>query len=259
MNFANALKKSAPTILSCLAGVGVIFTAASAIKATPKAMERVESASKEKGEPLTKKEIFKTTRSCFIKTTAFGVGTIACIFAANVVNHKLQASITGAYVLLEQTYGDYISKVKEKFGNEVHEEIVSEIVTEKAKDVHIYTDNFCGDCDTDFEGVMEETCLFYDSFSNRYFEATPMQVIQAEYHLNRNFVLGMIPSVNDFYDLLGLEHTEIGDTLGWTNSNGDYYWIDFNHIKAKYDDNLVCYVIECCSLTSPTPEFLEDR
>lgn len=258
MNFAKVLKKSAPTILSCLAGAGVIFTAIEAVKDTPKAIKRVENASEEKGEPLTKKEVVKVTWSCYTKTAAFGVGTIVCIFAANVINRKLQASMTGAYVLLERTYGDYISKIKERYGEKVHEEIMSEVVAERASDVSIYAENFCGNCNTDFEGIMEETCLFYDSFSNRYFEATPMQVIQAEYHLNRNFALGMIPSVNDFYDLLGLEHTDIGKTLGWTNSNGDYYWIDFNHYKAKYNDNLECYVIECCAFSAPTPEFLED-
>lgn len=258
MSFAKSLRKSAPAILSLLAGAGVIFTAISAAKATPEAMRRVESVSEEKKRPLTKKETFKTTWSCYKSTYAFGAGTIACIIAANILNQKEQASLTGAYVLLKQTHGDYISKIKEKFGKEVHEEIMNEIVAEKAEDVKIYTDNICDDCSTDFEGIMEDTCLFYDSFSNRYFEATPMQVIQAEYHLNRNFVLGMEPTVNDFYDLLGLEHTDIGKVLMWSGLNGDYFWIDFNHFKTKYTDNLECFVIECSGITSPSTDFLNE-
>ena len=258
MDFAKLLKKNAPTILSCLAGVGVIFTAVTAVQATPKAIRRVESVSKEKKRPLTKKEIFKTTWSCYIPTACTASGTVACIFAASFLNRKEQASMVSSYVLLDQLNKKYISKVKEKFGQEAHEEIMKEVIAEQAEEVHIYTDNVVGDCNSDFEGLIEEKCLFYDSFSNRYFEATPMQVIQAEYHLNRNFILGGAVSVNDFYDLLGLEPTTMGEELGWTMSDGAYYWIDFNHYKTKFDDNLECYVLECWGICTPTSDFLED-
>ena len=69
----------------------------------------------------------------------------------------------------------------------------------------------------------------------------------------------MIPSVNDFYDFLGLEHTKQGEILGWSDSSG-IYWIDFNHYRIHYDnDNLKCFMLECCDLTAPIPDFLEDK
>ena len=44
-----ALKKASPTILSCLGALGVVATAVLAVKATPKALERIEDAKEAKG------------------------------------------------------------------------------------------------------------------------------------------------------------------------------------------------------------------
>jgi hypothetical protein len=56
-------------------------------------------------------------------------------------------------------------------------------------------------------------------------------VLEAEYHLNRNWHLGGDICVNDFYDFLGIEHIDCGDELGWYWSDG-IDWIDFNHHKT---------------------------
>lgn len=83
----------------------------------------------------------------------------------------------------------------------------------------------------EFEDANEEQRLFYDSFSKRYFQATISQVLQAEYHINRNMVLGAFVTLNDFYDFLGISHVEGGDVVGWLLSDS-MYWIDFDNSKA---------------------------
>ena len=50
------LKSNSSTILTCIGGVGVVATVVTAVKATPKALIRIEEAKEEKGEELTKKE-----------------------------------------------------------------------------------------------------------------------------------------------------------------------------------------------------------
>ena len=97
--------------------------------------------------------------------------------------------------------------------------------------------------------------LFYDSFSKRYFQATISQVLQAEYHINRNMVLGAFVTLNDFYDFLGISHVEGGDVVGWLLSDS-MYWIDFDNSKAMVDDGLngeiPCYVVD--AELGPQPE-----
>ena len=253
----HSLKKSSPLILTCISAGGVVITAISAVKATPKALKLLDEATEKKGEKLTPLEVVKATWTCYIPPTIIGASTILCIFSANALNKKQQAVLTSAYALINQKYKDYTNKVKELYGEETHKRIIEELAVEKAKDVPIITPGLIGSTSIDFEDADEEPRLFYDSFSERYFESTISKVLQAEYYLNRNFCLGWIPSVNDFYDFLGLEHTEIGDEIGWTNSNGDYYWIDFNHFKAKLDDGLECWVVE--TEIPPSADYLADR
>ena len=66
---------------------------------------------------------------------------------------------------------------------------------------------------------------------------------QAEYHLNRNFVMSGHLPVNDFYEMLGLSAIDGGEYVGWNCDDG-LYWIDFNHRKTVLDDGLEVYVIE---------------
>ena len=84
--------------------------------------------------------------------------------------------------------------------------------------------------------------LFYDSFSKRYFQSTIEQVIQAEYHLNRNFVLGGYVTLNQFYEFLGIAQLKETEELGWAIED-EFYWIDFNHSK-KVVNNKECIVID---------------
>ena len=134
----------------------------------------------------------------------------------------------------------------------------STIAKEKCKDISISANGGWYDSSLDFgEGMEPEVSrTFYDSFSQRYFESTIEKVIQAEYHLNRNFMFAGVIPLNDFYEFLGLEKTELGDAVGWSNCNGDIYWIDFNHHRLTLDDGMEIYVIDM--VFEPTAEWMED-
>ena len=72
----------------------------------------------------------------------------------------------------------------------------------------------------------DQKMLFYEEYSERYFERYEREIMDAEYHLNRNFVLCGYASLNDFYEFLGLEPTELGEEVGWTTDDG-IQWVDF--------------------------------
>lgn len=248
------IKRNAPTILTVTGGIGVVTTSITAAKATPKAIRLLEEAREEKKEELTKIEKIKIAGPVYIPTILMGTATIACIFGANILNKRHQAALVSAYAMIDSSYKEYRQKLKELYGEEAHEEIVNAIAVEKAREVGITANNLCTKtCLTDDESCGEPV-LFYDEWSNRYFESTIEQVIVAEYHTNRNFTLRGYLFLNELYSFLGLEETEYGNTVGWSVED-DLFWIDFNHHKVTMDDGLECYIIE--TPWGPSTDLLE--
>ena len=226
-------KRNASTILTCVGGVGVVATSVMAVKATPKALRMIERAEEEKGEDLTKTEVVKVAWKPYIPAVAVGTATIACIFGANVLNKRQQASLMSAYALADSSYKDYQKKVDELYGEEAGSQVRAEIAKDKYD-----PDEF------DLDG---DNRLYYDFYSGRYFEATPAFVKDAEYELNRKMVMDDCAYLNEWYYLLDMEPLEHGLSFGWsTCANAEMYWqtwIDFHHEKVLMDDGLECTII----------------
>lgn len=148
--------------------------------------------------------------------------------------------------LLNDSYNNYKDKLKELYGEEAHQKIIDAIAAEKAKDVYITADGICESTSLSFdERNPDDMRLFYDAFSRRYFESTIAQVLEAEYHLNRNLSLGGDVCINDFYNFLGIEPIDGGDYLSWFYFYEDgISWIDFNHRKTVLEDGLEVYVVD---------------
>lgn len=239
------LNRNGSTILTCLGGVGLIATSVMTAKATPKAMSLLEEAKKEKGEGLTKFEIVKAAGPSYIPAVLTGTATLACIFGANALNKRHQASLVGAYALIDNSYKEYKKKVNELYGEDANDKVVEEIAKDKFEESEIVISG--GD-----------KRLYYEEFSGRYFEATPEAVIAAEYEMNRRLAVeygGLY--LNEWFDLLGLEHTDYGEYLGWSYSYlQEVYWqnwIDFQHHTVELDDGLECVIITM--QMEPIPSF----
>lgn len=229
------VKKNSATILTCVGAAGVVATAVTAVKATPKAVRLLEEAKAEKGEDLTKFEVVKTAGPAYIPSVMIGAGTIACIFGANVINKRHQAALMSAYAMLDQSYREYRNKTTELYGEETDQHIRSEIAKDKYEDQ---------DIEVSGEGDKQ---LFYDEFSGRYFEASMEDVLAAEYKLNRMINIGFGAYLNEFYELLGLEPVDYGNHLGWAPGMLiDMFWnswVDFTHFKTTMEDGLECTII----------------
>lgn len=228
------LKKNSSTILTCIGAAGVVATTITAVKATPKAVMLMEEAKAEKGEELTKLEKVKIAGPAYIPTVVLGVSTLACIFGANILNKRGQASLMSAYALVDSKYKDYSKKVNELYGDDAGSVIRSEIARDK------YDENTAS-----LEG--EETRLYYDYYSNRYFEASPFDVQRAEYELNRALIMYDFVCLNDWYRSLDIKPLKHGEDFGWTTfGNKETYWqtwIDFTHEKVIMDDGLECIIV----------------
>lgn len=236
-------KKNGSTILTFAGGIGVVVTAVTAAKATPKALVRLNEAEKEKGDELTKFEKVKAAGPVYIPSVVIGVGTIVCIFGANVLNKRHQAALVSAYTLVDSSYKEYQQKLKELYGEEAHQEIIDAIAAEKAENVGINSPGFIKQSSLYVDEQCGETRLFYIECEQRFFEATLEQVISAEYHTNRNYSLRGYSVLNEFYEFLGLEPTEYGDEVGWCSYDEFTFWIDFNNRKTEIN-GLECVVID---------------
>lgn len=227
------LKRNSSTILTCIGGVGVIATAVTAAKATPKAMALLDQAEKEKSEELTTFEKVRTAAPAYIPAAVMGAATIACIFGANALNKRQQAALMSAYALLDNSYKEYKAKVTELYGEEANSEVKKEIAKDKYEEQKPATTG--------------ELQLFYDEFSQRYFESTTEKVLRAEYDLNRMLAECYGVFLNEWYDLLGIDTVDYGDFLGWSTyelvETTWMSWVDFEHTKTVMNDGLEVTII----------------
>lgn len=227
-------KKNGGTILTCVAAGGVVGTGVLSGWAAVKAHERL----KEKENAGTKDKI-KSVAPIYAIPASVGAATIACLFGANHLDRKQQASLLAASALVEQTYKRYKKKAEELLGE-------GKVETEIAKD---------GCNKRPKVDLNEDECLFYYNYYHDepsgevgfYFTAPKEKVLRAEYELNRTFNIRSVVTLNDFMKLLGQKEVEGGNEVGWSYELGhDYYgysWIDFEHWDTKMDDGLEVTII----------------
>ena len=223
-------KKALPIVLSALSIAGVFATAVLSAKATAKALEQADEQD----------DAWK----CYIPVALTAIATAACILGNCILNKKQQASLMSAYALLANSYKQYQLKTKEIFGDDADAKIKQAMRIEQPKKVTVTRSGLltCSTLDwgTDDEEVKH---LFYDTFSNRYFESTISKVLQAEINIGNDFSLGGWVSMNDFYDQLGLSHVDGGDEIGWCVCD-DLYFIEFDHRKELIEDTIYGDYIE---------------
>lgn len=228
------LRKNASTILTFVGGAGVVGTTIMAVKATPKALERIEAAEEIKGEKLTKLEVVNVAGPVYIPTVITGAATLACIFGANILNTRKQAALMSAYALLDNSYKEYRNKVTELYGEDADNNVKEAV----AKDKYDSDDN---------KNMDDKMNLYYDDYSGRYFQATSETILRAENQINRKMSETSSVYLNEYFELVGLERTDYGDYMGWSS------WFDIYKEKVIMDDGLECTILRF--VMDPTFDF----
>lgn len=237
------LKKNSSTILTCIGAIGVAATAIVSAKDTIKAVEML----KKKEEPdvkLSKKEVIKTVAPAYIPTVIVGLSTMVCIFGANTLNKRTQASLVSAYALLDQSYKDYQTKVKEVCGEEKSNEVKESLAKLYYNDSGEYIKD---------EGKQ----LFFDFHGLQFFNATMEDVLRAEQSVNQLLQKNNRAGLNSFYEMIGVECADIDYEVGWSyNTVRDcgYDHIVFEHEKIKNDDG--SEFIAITMVTEPVIDFM---
>lgn len=234
------IKKVLPTVLTCISSAGVLATAFLSSKATIKAREILKATEKENGEKLDKVEAAKLVIPVYTSAVLMGTATVACIIGSNIINKKQQAALASAYALLNRYHKEYRTTVKEVCGETADKKVQSEMLRQR-----------CNYRITDLD-VPDQKVIFYDDISGNSVIRYERDIIDAEYHLNRNFAIGGHVLLNDLYEMLGMPKTEDGEKLGWSCEDG-YYWIDFEHRPLSRDESgMDVYVIDM--IIQPCPE-----
>lgn len=241
---SNSLIKNSPTILTGFGVGGLISTVVMAVSATPKAIEILDEEmfdrelnSLEKYgspiQPLTKKEIISLTWKCYIPTVLMGAATIGCIIGANSIHLRRNAALVGLYSIAETTLKEYQAKVIETLGEKKEQLIKEEILQDRV------INNPPKENQIIITGKGDTLC--YDSLSGRYFKSDIEKIRRIQNDFNRSLISEMYKTLNEFYDELGLEGTELGRNMGWTTEFG---LLDISFSAKLTPDNLPCIVLD---------------
>lgn len=235
--FANGLWKGAkqhsPEILIGLGITGAASSVIFAVKATPKAMILLDQKKQELGvEKLEAKEIIKTAAPVYIPTAvSFGV-SVACIIGASSMNARRNAALTAAYTMSESALRTYRDKVLETVGEGKEREIRQAAAIEQQQKTPeaqtVVVNNEAG----------QLKC--FDSLSGRYFAATKNQVEKAVNDFNRQLRDDMRMSLNEWYDMIGLDQNKLGDMLGWDIDRG---YIETCYASRLDEEGMPCLVV----------------
>lgn len=229
------VSKRSPEILIGLGITGMITTTVLAVKATPKALEMIEAEKRrQKVEELKPVDTVKVTWKCYIPTAASAVFSTACIISANSVNAKRNAALATAYKISETALTEYKEKVIETVG-EKKEKAVREKVAKKQVEKNPVSKK---------EVIITEkgNTLCLDPISGRYFKSDVDKIKNAEVEINRQMLhdISGYASLNDFYDLIGLGCTSIGEELGWNT----YRLLEIDFYPELAEDNQPCIVLD---------------
>lgn len=242
-----SFKKALPYVLTALTCIGVGATAFLNAKAGAKSTIDIQKAEEALGKELDLKEKTQLCWRNYILSGVVTAATIGTCIAGRAYDNKRVAKALAACVGLEQTFKRYREEMRKEFGDDADLRIMGRIPQE-AKRVTSYVDeDFFGD--TGFDGPLggeEIPQLFYDSWSDTYFEAPPEQVYRAMLHLNNTFVRHCGAQAEDWYRFLGVTPKRDPKGYVWINED-DFWWIPIRATPTLIDDGGE-KPIECCIL-----------
>ena len=229
-----SISRHSPEILTGIGIAGMVTTTILAVKATPKAIKLIEAEKRAKHvDALSPVDTVKTVWKCYIPAAMTGMSSIACLIGSNAINAKRNAALTTVYTLSEMARNEYKEKVIETIGEKKERTIKEKVDAERIKKDPV----------SKKEVIITEkgTTLCYDHVFGRYFKSDIDIINRAMNKINREIVINMYASLNDFYAELGLSPVEMGYDLGWNIDDGT---IEIEPSSQLADDGTPCLVID---------------
>lgn len=242
-NTRQFVNKRSPEILTGIGIAGMITTTVLAVRATPKALQLIEEKKNEDWvDELSPLEVVKAAWKPYVPAAVTGIASVACLIGASSVNAKRNAALATAYKLSETALSEYREKVIETIGEKKEKTVRDKVAEERVKKNPVSK--------SEVVVTNNGTTLCFDPISARYFKSSIDKIKRAENELNKQMLhdISGYVSLNDFYDELGLDHTSVGDDLGWNvdrlidisfssqlNDNGEPSVVLDYLVAPKYD------------------------
>lgn len=265
-------KEHASTILTCIGATGVIATTILAVKATPEAMKIIEAERAKKSkivketfyadnkkiqhdkvviEDLTPYEKFKIAWKPYIPAFLTGLGTISCIFGANILNKRTQASLMSSYLLLSKYFNEYKCEANNTYvleeGKNANQTIQKSLFERKIKkdppkDISVNND----------EMLVYLPLYATTHFNDGYITTSKDTMLNLEKRINDEMDKEGYICINKIYTWLGINERELpawGWQYGWVKLDNidpsDNYRISIELSKCTLDDNsLDCWFVD---------------
>lgn len=211
----NTVSRHSPEILTGIGIAGMITTTVLAVKATPKALRKIEERKKAEGvEKLKAVDTVKAAWKCYIPAAVTGVASTTCLICAQAESNRRNAALAAAYKISETALTEYREKVIETIGEKKEATVREKVAQDRVKE-HMANN-------TEVYITEKGETLFLDPLSHRTFKSDIELIRRAVNNLNYELttsIMGYV-SLNEFYDEIGLPRTTMGDKIGWNLDNG---------------------------------------
>lgn len=212
------ISDNGPSILTAAGIAGMFAAGILAVKATPKAMEKIEQKKKEDHhKELTAVQTVQAAGPCYIPAVTTAIASAVCLIEANSEHGRRNAALATACGITENAFREYRSKVVEQIG-EAQENVILEAIDRDRIQKNPPPDDYPEP--THISGGKDELCC--DSFG-RYFYSTREEIESTINQINWGMNRGdMYISLNDVSERLGIDCSadEVGDRLGWNVAKG---------------------------------------
>lgn len=122
------------TMLGLLGAAGTVATAVFAVKATPKAMKKIDELKKENNsEKISKKVLIKELLPIYLPSIVIGVATISSTTISTILSRKTEASLIATSMVLSQGWNKYKYKLDSILGPKAKELLRSKIAIDEYK------------------------------------------------------------------------------------------------------------------------------
>lgn len=247
------IAKYSPEILTGIGITGMITTTVLAVKATPKALKKIEEEKLKVYDELDPSEVpaqaipedvklkpmevIKVTWKCYVPAVITGTASIACIIGANKANYARNAALATAYNLSQTALAEYKEKVVETIGEKKEQTIREKIAQDKVDKVEKVPNN-------EIVMIGSGDVLFLEPVSMRCFMSNEEEVRRIINNLNYRMISGYEEyiSLSEFYDEIGLARTSTSDDVGWNIGRDGQISISF--VAAKNNEGKPCLMLD---------------
>ncbi|MCA9367081.1 hypothetical protein KC887_02310 [Candidatus Kaiserbacteria bacterium] len=206
------LSANSPTILAGIAITGVVTTAYLAARAAVEGAEIIREDESRAGTAQDNKEKLKEraklTWKLYIPAGVSAGVTIGCIVGSTRISNRRLAAAQAAFALTERAWSEYREKVIEEVGKQKEQKIRDELAQEHVNRISPASSSVV---------VASGDVLCCELYTDRFFTCSAEELRRAVNEVNYRLNQHDTVSLDDWYNLIGLNQTQHSGDLGWSS------------------------------------------